>query len=292
MCSTLKRKTAVTYSIIIIALLIFSFWAYSGFKLPQLTSIPDPLGGTPSPLQGDSNVGDTSNETPQSNPQITISATPNVIERGGITTLTADSNVPYGRIHVEASYVGTPMWQSLGYFSLDSNGYMTRTGVIENFAGDFNFRATLVTSGTQSIPIQLKINGIAIYQQKDVWNVGEHYTAMLSGTYKNWMIYYYVKDVSATEWTLLGADQTNPMGLMMYGEYYYQIKYEHAGTTKQFLAVTSLSDPSGQNVASIIAQPHPENQQEYLPVPTSVIDDLVNSGQIIKSNLLTTYVNS
>lgn len=271
------NHNAVIATALICVTIVFVAWMLLGFPIPFRTAGNELL-------QGDSNVGDLSNEQTPANPTITIYATPNAIRREGITTITAESNVPYGRIHAEIHYRGTNVWWSIGYYTLGANGMLQATGAIDNFAGEFDLRATLVVSGVQSNIAPLTVYGIALYQQKINWLVGETYTAMLTGTYRNWRIFLFIKNASSTTWSYVTSGFTDNIGMVPYGQNTALITPDQAGTTKNLIAIVSATDASGTDVDNTLIEAY-QGQ-----VPNSVIDNMEGAGYIVKSNILTVSV--
>jgi hypothetical protein len=135
--------------------------------------------------------------------------------------------------------------------------------------------------------VPVTVYGITLWQQKDVWTVGEAYTAALSGTYRNWWVSIWQKNATSNTWVWSLNSQTDAYGTIDYGVNSAVIDPAQAGFVKNVIAVISPNDPTGQDVYELF---------EQVETPGFISDGLLNNyeqqGLIVKSNILTVTITS
>jgi len=214
--------------------------------------------------------------TTPTNPYITLSITPNSIQRGETATITVTSNFPNTQLEVLANYDDATPWISLGYITTDSSGGYVQSSPVEP-AGFWNVK--LKVGNIESNVASLTVYGITIYQLKDTWNVGETYSGALTGTYRNWMVFILVKPPTSTTWNYYTSTMTNEHGVIPYGSLEQNIPPAQAGTSHNVIAIIDPSNSSGEDYWMVI--------EEY----SGVGIPLTAFSNHVESNILTFHVS-
>jgi hypothetical protein len=235
--------------------------------------------GSQSSLSLNENENEDSGNTVADVPFI-LAVSPSTVPREGSVTFTVSSSHKNTLVTLEAQYVGRSDWIQFSTVTLDGDGACVLPYVCDE-AGVWMVHAK-TNLGMVSNAVSLKVYGLTLYQQKNVWSVGESYTAALTGTYKNWLVSIWQKNASSDLWFWAGNRLTDANGVIDYGVNTVVIDPSHVGYVKDVIALVSASDPSGQDVIDMF-------EQGEVPgvVPVSVVDSYVSQGLVVKSNVLT-----
>ena len=238
--------------------------------------------------QGEPFGGDSFSQTPPSetttpnlpeNPTLKLSITPTIVRRGDFVTVTIESNMPGSPGEALYKHERDQFYSTLGYFTLDETGSFNGQ-VQANSAGWWSF---MVRVGTvDSNVVEVTIQGVTIYQEKDHWSVGETYTGALTSTYRNWGVMIWIKNHTDTLWNLYIMHDTDEHGMIPFGT------LTEVLTTPgvyDLIAIIDRNDPSfWSQEFNQWAEEHDLDgyQDDILSIPDSIVD---------KSNILTFQVS-
>lgn len=219
---------------------------------------------------------------------INLDITPNDCNREDYVTFTITSDFRNVDLILECQYVGLTGWQQIGTVSLGNSGSVSQD-IQQNSAGEWNIRARYST--TLSNTENLIVKGITIYQQKSEWYIGETYTGQLTGTYKNWWVLILWKNHSDNTWFFQTFSQTDAIGMIPYGK---ETAYLDSGTIPGERDVIALIDPNDPNgyYLDVLMEEYYDITHDCIIIPNSVIENEVNAGNLVKSNILTFNINA
>jgi hypothetical protein len=243
-----------------------------GFNLPWTQNV--------SPDQGN-NPDNTATPNVGSN-QILLTITPNVLNREEPAQVSVRSTLKNAVVQLQVLYVGVNQWQDFTTVTLDGNGNFNQN-VPMNLAGVWKAKASY--GAIESNVVDLTVHGLTLYQAKTVWNVGENYTASLTGTYHNWVVYIYIKNVTSNTWLFALNAPTDENGVIDPGTNSVPLTSTQINTDRNVIALICASDPTGAQFSSIF-----DMVQGITMTTDQQVDSLVNQGRLVKSNILTVSV--
>ena len=286
-----SKKVLIIVAVILLVLAMFSALIITGYVkiTPQGIIWGDISGQDTNQGNGEDtnsdtngNHGDNDDNQPHVGTYINLDITPNDCNREDYVTFTITSDFRNVDLILECQYVGLTSWQQIGTVSLGSSGSASQQ-VQQNSAGEWNIRAKY--SGIMSNTENLIVKGITIYQQKSEWYIGETYTGQLTGTYKNWWVLILWKNHSSNTWLFYTFTQTDAIGMIPYGTNTIDIV---PGTIPGERDVIAIIDPNSSDgyYLDILFEGY------FGEIPNYVIDNEVNAGNLVKSNILTFNINA
>jgi hypothetical protein len=216
---------------------------------------------------------------------LSLTSEEDTVDRGDTLQLSVGSNFKNAPITFQAQYVGIPGWTDVETHNVGGNGALD-INLECNFAGEWNLRVIYAPTGVVSDPpVNVVVEGLTLYQTKATWQVGDTFTAALSGSYKNWQVAILHKQQSDTNWIYVGTWPTDVIGRIPFGTATVLIDSSSANTVHNLIAVIAPSDPTGQPLYDLV--------EEYQGlIPATVIESQVLSGQLVESNILISTVVS
>jgi hypothetical protein len=217
-----------------------------------------------------------------SNTQITLTITPNIVNREQNSQVSITSSLHSVYVQLQVMYVGVSGWQTLTSVKVDANGAFNQQ-VQMNWAGVWKAKA--VYGAAESNTVDLTVYGLTLYQSKSTWYVGESYTAALTGTYNNWVVYVYIKDAASDTWFYALNAQTDLHGMINPGANSVQITPAQINMDRNVIALICTHDQTGSQFNGLF-----EMVQGISMATTQQINQYAAQGQIVKSNVLTVSI--
>jgi hypothetical protein len=271
-----SRNIVIAVVVAVVITLLSTFLVFS--LLYRESGLPNqnPFGGV-STQQDQQGVPSASANVP-SNPYLQISVAPSTVDRGESVSFSVSSNLVYAQIQVQALYEGIDVWENAFVLTLDSTGSFNQL-IAMNYAGDWQVKAQC--GNVESNVVHVAVEGITIYQQKTVWNVGEKYSAALTGTYKNWHVAVFFKDSSSSSWIYAFSSLTDENGVIPYNQNWVTIDVSAVGKNKDIICVLCPNDSSASELQGLFAE-----VEGMMMFSTVELDGLVSEGLVVKSNIL------
>jgi len=202
--------------------------------------------------------------------------------RGDKVTFGITSNFKNVNVQFQAHYVGFGNWLTVGTYMLNNVGSLNLQ-LQNDAAGDWQIRVVHVSSSIMSNIETLTVEGLTIYQTKNIWNATamETYTAQLTGSYDNWVVAIIYRDPANPNWWVLHMIQnTNAIGMIPYGTMNANLNPAMVGLTRDWKAIIAPTN-SGFPLSEWLTQHEAEGC-----FSDSDINSAVNSGQLVESNVL------